>query len=206
MSVAFFILAAVAAPAAPSNEPEDVAIQAVHNYGACMVSRTPDGARRLLAMDFNSPDYDKQFRRYAKGHEYCISFSATLGSNRLLLAGAMAEALLKSDVKHDELAQRLAYDSRREDIVARSQTESMALCTVFEAPKETARIFDTEPATRDETEAMKPLGGVLGDCLKKDMELTVNKPGLRALLALAAYRVVTTPEKPADPAQPEASH
>jgi hypothetical protein len=68
---------------------------------------------------------------------------------------------------------------------------------VLQAPKETAKIFDTDPATSDEVEAMTPIGGVLGECLKKDMKLTVDKPGLRALLALAAWRIVNTPEAPA---------
>lgn len=196
MSVALFILAAVAAPVS-SNEPQDVGLQAVHNYGACMAAHTPEGAKQLLSMDFDSPDFDKEFRRYVRGHEYCMPFNGMMGSSRLLFAGALAEALLKSDVKHDELPQRLAYDPKREDIAARSQTEGMALCTVLQAPQATAKIFDTEPATRDEVEAMTPIGAVLGECLKKDMKLTVNKPGLRALLALAAWRVVNTPEKPA---------
>jgi hypothetical protein len=196
VSALLFVLAAVAAPVS-SNEPQDVAVQAVHNYGACMAAHTPEGAKQLLAMDFNSPEYDKQFRRYVRGHEYCMPFNGMMGSSRLLFAGALAEALLKLDLKRDELAQRLAYDPKREEIAARSQTEAMALCTVLQAPQATAKIFDTEPATHEEVEAMTPIGGVLGECLKKDMKLTVNKPGLRALLALAAWRVVNTPEKPA---------
>jgi hypothetical protein len=197
MSIALFILAAAAAARVPANEPQSVGIQAVHNYGACVVSRTPEGARKLLAMDFNSPEYAEQARRYLAGNDRCMPFDARLQSSRLLFAGAMAEALLKLDVKHDQLPQRLAYDPARETIVARSPMEDMALCTVLQAPKETAKIFDTDPATSDEVEAMTPIGGVLGECLKKDMKLTVDKPGLRALLALAAWRIVNTPEAPA---------
>jgi hypothetical protein len=196
MSVALFILAA-AATRVSANEPEATGIQAVHNYGACIASHTPEGAKQLLAMDFNSPDYDKQFERYVAGHEYCMPFNGMIGASRLLFAGALAEALLKTGVQHDELPQRLAFDPKRENIAARSQVEGMALCTVLQAPKATARIFDTEPATSDEVEAMTPIGAVLGECLKKDMKLTVNKPALRALLALAAWRVVNTTEGPA---------
>lgn len=193
MSVALLILAAAAARAS-ANEPEAAGIQAVHNYGACMASHTPEGAKQLLAMDFNSPRYDKQFRRYVAGHEYCMPFNGMIGSSRLLFAGALAEALLKTAVQHDELPHRLAFDPKRGDVVARSEVEGMALCTVLEAPKATVRIFDTEPATSDEVEAMTPIGAVLGDCLKKDMKLMVNKPALRALLALAAWRVVNASE------------
>jgi hypothetical protein len=41
---------------------------------------------------------------------------------------------------------------------------------------------------------MKPIGGVLGECLKKDAKMTLNKPALRSLLALAAWRIVNTPK------------
>lgn len=191
MSVALFLLAAVAAR---SNTSEDLAVQALHNFGACIVEHTPNGARELLAMDFQSPEYQKRLHAYATGHDYCIAFDGRLGSSQLLLAGSLAEALLKSNVKSGELPQRLGSDPAREVIAARSETEAMALCTVLNAPQTTAQIFDTEPATAQELEAMKPLGAVLGGCLKKDTKLTVNKPALRALLALAAWRIVNTPK------------
>jgi hypothetical protein len=192
VSVAYLLT--LAAASVPSNTPESVAIQAVHNYGACVVSRTPQGARAVLAMDYNSPDYRKQLRRYITGHDYCIPFEARMSSASVLLAGSLAEALLKSDVKTSELPQRLAFDPQRETIGARSSAEAMPLCTVLNAPQTTARIFATEPATPEETEAMKPLGGVLAECLRKDMKLTLNKPALRSLLALAAWRIATTPK------------
>jgi hypothetical protein len=181
------------AAAVSNNTPESVAIQAMHNFGACMVNRTPQGARELLAMDYNSADYQKRMRRYVSGHDYCIPFNGSMGSSRVLFAGAMAEALLKSDVKSSELSQRFAFDLQREAIAARSPSEAMALCTVLKAPDVTARIFDTEPATSDEVQAMKPLGGVLTQCLKQGTQMTLNKPALRSLLALAAWRIVTTP-------------
>jgi hypothetical protein len=184
----------LAAAPVHSNTPQEVAVQAVHNFGACVVARTPHGARDLLALDYQSADYEKRMRRYVRGHDYCIPFNGRMSSAGVLLAGGMAEALLKY-VKPAELPQRLAFDPQRELIAARSPTEAMALCTVLKAPGATARIFETEPATPEETEAMKPLGGVLAECLKKDMKVTLNKPALRSLLALAAWRIATTPRK-----------
>lgn len=188
-------LFAAAAVAASGNTPQSVAIQAIHNFGACVVSRTPQGARELLALDYNSAEYEKRVQRYLKGHDYCIPFNGSMSSSRVLFVGAMAEALLKSDVKSAELPRRLAFDPQREAIAARSPVETMALCTVLKAPDTAARIFDTEPATPEETAAMKPLGGVLPECLKKDMKVDLNKPALRSILALAAWRIVTTPRK-----------
>jgi hypothetical protein len=201
-------LLVLAAASVPSNTPESVAVRAVHNFGACVVSRTPQGARDVLALDYNSGDYEKRVHRYIQGHDYCVPFNARMSSSGLLFAGALAEALLKTDVKSADLPQRLAYDQQREIIQARGPMEAMALCTVLNAPEATARIFDTEPATPEEIEAMKPLGSVLPECLKKDVKLNLNKPALRSLLALAAWRIVTTPRKAdaASTAQPEASH
>jgi hypothetical protein len=181
------------AAAVSSNTPESMAIQALHNFGACIVGRTPQGARELLAMNYNSPDYQKRLRRYLKGHDYCVAFDGSIGSRAILYAGSLAEALLKSDLRSSELSRRLAFDPHREPIAARSPSEAMALCTVLKAPDVTARIFDTEPATSDEVQAMKPLGGVLTQCLKQRTQMTLNKPALRSLLALAAWRIVTTP-------------
>lgn len=191
MSIAYLFLAAASVHA---NTPEEVAVQALHNFGKCVVERTPKGARELLGMDFRSPEYQKRLHAYATGHDYCIPFNGHLGSSELLLAGSLAEALLKTDTKATDLPQVLAFDPAREPIPARSETEAMALCTVLNAPQATAHIFDTEPATAEEIAAMKPIGGVLGECLKKDTKMTLNKPALRSLLALAAWRIVNTPK------------
>lgn len=195
--IAVFALVAAAATAVPSNTPEDMALQAVHNFGTCVVNRTPEGAREVLALDYNSAEYEKRMRRYIKGHAYCMPFDGRMASSGVLFAGAVAEALLKNDVKPDQLAERLAFDPNRAAIAARGPAEAMALCTVMKAPDTTAKILGTQPATPDEIAAMKPLASVLPECLKKDMTLNLNKPALRSLLALAAYRIVTTPKAPA---------
>jgi hypothetical protein len=179
-----------------TNTPEELALQALHNFGACVVSRTPDGARQLLSLDFSSSDYEKSMQRYIRGHDYCIPVNSRMSSSGLLFAGAVAEASLKFGSKSADLPRRMGFDAEREVIAARGPSEEMALCTVLNAPEETARIFATEPATAEETAALKPLGGVLTQCLKKGAQLTINKPALRALLALAAWRIVNTPRKP----------
>ena len=192
--IALFALAAAAAPYA--NMPQDISIQAVHNFGECVVKRTPRGAREVLSLDYNSPEYDKELRSYIRGHDYCMPFNGAISSREVLFAGALAEAMLKMDVRSSELPQRLAYDPQRQMIAARGPAEAMALCTDFAAPQVTVRIFQTEPATPEESAAMQPLGGVLTDCLKKGAQVTINKPALRSLLALAAWRIVNTPRKP----------
>jgi len=176
--------------AASLTQPNALATQAMHNFGACVVREGTAGPRELLAMDFGTKEYQRKLRSLAKGHGRCAPGS-TIGFEGILFSGALAEALIEREVPSDSLAPRLAYDPARAPLAARSAAEEMALCTVLQAPKATAALFETQPATAAETEAMRPIGPVLTECLKKDMKVELNKPGLRSLLALAAYRIVS---------------
>lgn len=189
-------LAIIAAPVAVRRS-DELAIQAVHNFGACIVRESPTGAvERVLEMDFRTEAYQNRLRAIAKGHDRCILNRWQLGSSQVLIAGAMAEALLKSDIKTEDMPRRLAYDPARQMIQARSPTETMALCTVLKAPEPTTRLLATEPTTKEEAEAIKAVSPVLGECLKKDMKVALNPPAVRSLLALAAWRIATTPKAP----------
>jgi hypothetical protein len=170
-------------------------VQAAHNYGACIVSYTPQGAKQVLSMDFRTPEYTRKLHELAKGHDdRCALGGWRYKFSPSLIAGGMAEALLKANGHQSELPKELAYDPSRQPIDARSPLEEMALCAVMKDPQETVRLFGTEPATAAEAEAMKPMTDVLTKCLKKDTQVELNKAGIRALLALAAWRVVNTPE------------
>lgn len=198
MSIAFLLAFTAAAPA-PLNTADERATRAMHQFGSCIVEESPRGAREALALDYRTEEYQNKLRAVARGHDRCLVPGWEIRFSPVLGAGALAEALVKFDVKPAELPRRLAYDPAREVIAARSPTEAMALCTVMKAPDATARLFATEPATPEETRAMQPLGPVLMDCLKKDVKLELNKPALRSVLALAAWRILATPRKAATP-------
>ena len=193
MSVAYILAFAAAA----ASQPNDLSVQAVHNFGACVVRYTPRGAERVLAMDYRTDAYREALRRLGLGHDRCVTPGGRLKSQGVLLAGAMAEALLEAEVKEADLPKRLAFDPQRSRIEARGPTEAMALCTALHDPLGTAALFKTEPASRGEKEAVEALSPVLTDCLSKNVKLTVNMPALRSLLALAAWRIVSAPGSPA---------
>ncbi len=169
----------------------DIATQAVHNFGACVVRQTPRGAREALALDYRTPEYAEKVRDLAAGHERCAP-GARLSFGGVLFAGALAEALVESEVKRADLPAQLAFDPARPKVDARDETEVMALCTAMRAPQATADLFATKPATKEEKAAMQGIAAVLPDCLAKDTKLTLNRPALRSLLALAAWRIVST--------------
>jgi hypothetical protein len=193
MTVAYILAFAAAA----ASQPNDLSVQAVHNFGACVVRYTPQGAERVLAMDYRTEAYREALRRLARGHDRCVTPAAQLKSGGVLLAGAMAEALVEAEVKDGDLPKRLAFDPQRPAIEARGLTEAMALCTALHEPRGTAALFKTEPGSRGEEEAVEAPNPALTECLSKNVKLTVNKPALRSLLALAAWRIVSTSGNPA---------
>jgi hypothetical protein len=192
--VSVFLALALSAAATPPAKSEALALQAIHNFGSCVVKTTPKGAEEVLGMDFTAKDYPERLRELGKGHGRCVLPDWRLQSSNVLFAGALAEGLLHSEVKPADLAQALAYDPSRAAIPARSETETMALCTVMQSPQATTELLETQPATKEEHEAMTHIVAVLPNCLKKDANLTLNPPALRSLLALAAWRIVETPK------------
>src|SRR5688500_9280594 len=91
-----------AAAPVTGTKPDDLAIEAMHNFGACVVRTTPAGAEDVLAMDFRTDEYRKKLRRLARGHGRCTRVRTELQFNGVLFAGAMAEALVEE--RRDGLA------------------------------------------------------------------------------------------------------
>jgi hypothetical protein len=187
------LFASAATAQVVEREPTDrFALQAMQNFGTCVVEQTPRGARDLLAQDYRTPQYSEKLKALAKGHGRCLP-NGRLKFGGILFAGSLAEALLRSDGGPSGLPRQLAFDPAREAIVARSDGEAMALCTVLKAPDEAARLISTKAATDEEKQAMKAIAPMLGDCLAKGAKFEMTKPAMRALVALAAWRIVNTP-------------
>jgi len=94
-------------------------------------------------------------------------------------------------VKERELVRRLAFEPSRPPLAARTEGEVMALCTVVQAPAQTAGLLSTGPGSREEAAATQALEPKLRDCLAKGSNARLNRPALRAVLALAAWRVAS---------------
>jgi hypothetical protein len=195
--IAFLALAAAAPAATPPANSDPQSLRALHVIGACVADRLPWDARAVLALDYRTPEYADKLKTIGDRAGRCVRTNAQLRSSGVLFAGALAEAMLKTHVKQKDLASRLAFDPARPAIEARSAGEEMTLCTALHAPKATAALFETRPATREEGEAENLLAPVMGECLQKDTKVEMNRPAIRAMLALAAYRIVNAPKKAA---------
>ncbi len=166
---------------------EPLAVQAIHNYGICVAERSPRAAEELLGLDFRTDEYGDRLRRFARGHGNCIP-AGRLGFSRVLFAGAVAEQLLEKRVSERQLPAVLA-SVPNPPLQARDEVEMMALCTVRRAPAEIASLLEQPVTSEEEAKAVQALSPTLGACLAKDQTLQVNRPGLRAILALAAWRI-----------------
>jgi hypothetical protein len=173
-----------------SPTPDDLSVQAVHNFAACIVDTTPKGAIDVLGLDYRTAEYKKDMTRLTKGHAdgRCMTASV-MRSNDVLIAGGMAERLLIEKVNPARFPSLVAYDAAAAPIEARSPAELTSICVVRAEPARTWAIFKTDPTSPDESHAMQAIGSTLLNCVKAGQKMSFNKPGLRAMLALAAYRL-----------------
>lgn len=171
---------------------DPVAAQAIRNFALCAVQRTPAGAERLLGMDFRNDDYGAAVQRYATGHDYCGR--GTLRFSSVLFAGGLAEGLLR---RMGNAGQSLSpAASPATPFEARDETEYVGLCVARTAPAEVRALLRTEPASPEERAAVAALSPALTACVRQGQTMRLNRPGLRAIVALATYRIARNMASP----------
>ena len=146
---------------------------------------------KLLAEDYRTKDYRDDVNRMAKGHDRCAPGSR-IGFSQLLFVGNLAEHLLTDKFTDAALAADLGTDRTATPIAARSDSEMIAMCIVMRAPAESAKLFHSEVMSDAEKAALTAIAPQLSGCVPKGTQFKTNRAGLRALLALAAYRVAVT--------------
>ena len=194
MSVFLALMLAAAAPSeaelggAASAEERQV----LHATGQCIVSERAREARAVLAMDFRDEKYGRALHNLVNRRSSCRGVSVPAGAYRaggLYWAGAIADWLLRRDRIVDELAARTAFRPELPAIEARNAGEYMAFCVVRTNPQATATLLRTEPATREELDALKTVGPTLSACVPANSRSEFTRESLRALLALGAWRL-----------------
>lgn len=173
--------------AAPS-KPED--LRMLHEYSRCVVEAAPNQAARILRLDYRTDSYRRSLWNLAETPS-CATFDGRLRMAGVLLAGAFAEALLPRALAGRSLAGGVAHDPARAPMVARDDGEYLGLCAVRSMPDEVAALLATAPASDDEKRAAAAVAPGLSRCVRAGAAAKLNRPGLRALVALAAYRIVS---------------
>jgi hypothetical protein len=173
----------------------DLALQALRNYAVCAVKRTPDGAAKLLNLDANGAPYRAELTRFAKGHSYCMN-SGRFQFGGLPFQGALAEALIAQRYAASRLASAVA--AAPAELKGRTEPEAIGMCLVRRLPDVANALLASQPASDQEHAALNQTVEVLPGCVVSGMTIKMNRPAVRAMMALGAYRLLVGNANPAE--------
>lgn len=165
------------------------AARVLGTFSRCVALRWPDRAAAILALDFRTEDYRRRIREFARDVWRCAPHGV-LRFSQLPFAGNMAEALLPRRLAGRDLATAVAFDSTRPPLAARGESEMMSLCVVRTVPAKVAALLATRAGSSEEVASFGPLMPDVAGCVAAGAQMRLDRVGLRALLALAAYRLV----------------
>lgn len=153
--------------------------RALGAYGACLAWRAPAESRALLALPPGEAARAAA-ARLAAARRDCAP-RGRLAFSTLLLQGAIAEALIDGRVPRADRARPLP---------ARDEGDHMSLCVIATAPRAAAALLGSVPGASRERAALAALRPRLDGCLGAGLIARLHPRVLRAMLALAAYRLV----------------
>lgn len=162
----------------------------LNNYAACVTTRSPEKAARLLEQDFRTTSYRNAMRELSRANEGCarrVGLRGSLRANGLPFAGALAEQL--AEQSSEPLNIRLAKAIAGRTPATYGRTDEIAMCTVRSAPDDVAKLFATEAGSAEEAAAGEKVGAVAQLC-SRNARLEIATHGLRAMLATASYRLL----------------
>ena len=195
-------LAAMSAGAGPAQKPaasDPRDIKMMHDLARCVADRKTGEVRRLLALDYRTEEYDRSMRRLARDASSCSRFLGSLKMARVLMAGSLAEAMLAKSGSAAPLSRRLVHDPSKPAIPARDEGEYLGLCAARTMPEAVEALLATSPESDAEKSSIAKIAPNLSQCVQAGASARVNRHGLRALLALAAYRLTTSSSAGAPP-------
>jgi hypothetical protein len=166
--------------------PEPIAVKIMASFTSCLVARDSRTAEALLAADFTTRAYRDRLQDFSHKYNGCLS-GGRLRFNQLAFAGDLAEALMR---RRQLSADRLA-EAAQADVAARGPAPTLARCVTEKQPREVFALFATPHASDEERRALMALRESLPPCTPANQTSVFNTVGLRAMLALAAYHLVT---------------
>ena len=182
MAMAF--AAAQAQAAEPINLPEADAVRTMHAFAACVVREQAGEVRAVLAMDFRARARGRRLQALARSNRRCFRHN-WMGMSDLLFAGSLAEQLYLRDRREADVSALASSEGP----APRSRSEALSYCVVRSAPGDSRAVLDTPAASLEEAAALDALRPSIGACLEGAQEARLNRPGLRALVALALYHL-----------------
>lgn len=174
-------------PARKTSALDAASVAQMHAFGTCVAQRQPARSAALLKMDFNTPQFSQALKKLAFSESRCIGRNTRARFAGVLFAGALAEAFLE---RTDNLAGALAYEPGKPAVKTFSVTDYIAACVARSAPDKTSVLLSAPAASEAEKTAISQLKPVVEQCTPAGQQARFNNPGLRAILATSAYRIV----------------
>lgn len=182
--------------AAPVNDAP--ARQALDAYGRCVAEREAGESARVLALDFRTPQYRTGLKLLADEARQCargvIGSRDAMRSSNLLFAGAVAESLLEQgpDAVNVRLVRAAATP-----LAPFGASDAVAQCLARSVPDQVGTLFAAMPGSAEEAAAISALDPALVPCVRAagvQSRFEASAPGLRAMIATAAFRLVNQAE------------
>lgn len=163
----------------------------LQEFSGCVVERNAAGAAAAIDSDFrDTRAYRARMDKLVQSERGCL-IGGTLRIRGVVLAGFLAEALVEKKLSISDPVAAVSHDATKAPIVARDVAEGIALCSARSKPVETVALLGTVPGSAEEGAAITALLPQVQNCTAKGVDARFNKPGLRAILALAFRRLAT---------------
>lgn len=184
--------ASAAASERTGSKSEPELVRSVQAVGQCLANTRTAEVASLLALDFRERAYRDSMLELARTRtcqHHVVSGGWRTGG--LMYGGALAEGMLKARDLLPALRAATAYDPARPVLEVRNGGEMVAVCLVRTVPEQVAALLATEAASSDELAKLQSLGATLPSCVPANSKSEFTRESLRALLALAAYRLAS---------------
>lgn len=195
IACAFAVLAAGVAQAQPGrsgmsteSRADNVnAFRELSAFGVCYARFNRAQALALLATEAGSGEESETFRRLVSGEQSCVLPGRMQGS-LIYFRGVIAEGLLNAD---QPLPAGMMLPAPTVEQVR--DLHGVARCYVSGHRNEARTVLATTAASREETAAIGAIWTDVRACFPPSLNVRLNAPWIRFLLAEALLRTGTTP-------------
>ncbi|HYI47987.1 MAG TPA: hypothetical protein VEX35_05920 [Allosphingosinicella sp.] len=175
-------------------EDQATARRVMRTYAACLLDNRPRTAEAIVAAPYGGEEQAAIVRRRVQGAEDCMGRTGlSMRFPTESLAGAIGEAGIRARFSTADLAPVAALadeDVARLGLGPRNGYEDIAACIARRDPHAVRALVLTEPATAEERTARRPVMTQVGACVNQGQSLRVDQVGLRAMVAVALYRLL----------------
>jgi hypothetical protein len=158
---------------------------------SCLAEARPRWARGTLSHPYLSDAQAYDATLALRGRDTCIVSrdGEEITFRNSLLVGSLAEHFLEEDFRRADAA-RLAQ--ALSTLPPRNVTEDFALCVTARNPGAARDLALSQPGSAAEEAAARKVAAYVEPCTRETEQLTVDLQSLRALVAVALYRGVST--------------